>query len=72
MCLRFFVGSSFLVCASLFAASSRTRAQDNYEIQVYSYDTVAPHRTMVELHSNYSSEHQTHLTLEITHGFFNR
>ena len=82
MCLRFFVGSSFLVCASLFVATSRTRAQDNYEIQVYSYDTVAPHRTMVELHSNFTidgskttqdgilpTNHAEHETIEITHGF---
>jgi hypothetical protein len=57
-------------------------AQDNYEIQVYGYDTVAPGRTMVELHSNYTfegsktsqqgvlpTEHQTHLTVEITEGW---
>jgi len=57
-------------------------AQDNYEIQVYGYDTVAPGRTMVELHSNYTfegsktsqqgvlpTEHQTHLTVEITQGW---
>jgi len=57
-------------------------AQGNYEIQVYGYDTVAPGRTMVELHSNYTfegsktseqgvlpTEHQTHLTVEITQGW---
>jgi hypothetical protein len=57
-------------------------AQDNYEIQVYGYDMVAPHRTMVELHSNftvsgtktienglYPSDHAQHETVEITHGF---
>jgi hypothetical protein len=53
----------------LFAAVMPLRAQDNYEIQVYGSDTVAKGATMVELHSNYSSEHQTHLTLEVTHGF---
>jgi hypothetical protein len=30
------------------------RAQDNYEIQVYGYDTVDPGKTMVELHSNFT------------------
>ena len=58
------------------------RAQDNYEIQVYGYDQVEPHHTMVELHSNFTFEgsktfqngllptnHQLHETIEITHGF---
>ena len=31
-------------------------AQDNYEIQVYGADTVAPGSTMVELHSNFTAE----------------
>ena len=57
-------------------------AQGNYEVQVYGSDTVEPHHTMVELHSNftfqgtksivdgqYPTEHQLHETLEITHGF---
>jgi hypothetical protein len=57
-------------------------AQDNYEIQVYGSETVAPKTTMVELHSNftfsgskdvvagmYPTEHAWHETLEITHGF---
>ncbi|HYA97088.1 MAG TPA: transporter [Methylomirabilota bacterium] len=57
-------------------------AQDNYEIQVYSYDTVQPRHTMLELHSNFTfmgsktvqdgllpTEHAFHETLEITHGF---
>jgi len=57
-------------------------AQDNYEIQVYGSETVAPGRTMVELHSNYTfrgaseapaagelpTEHTWHETLEITQG----
>ena len=56
-------------------------AQDNYEIQVYGADTVAPGHTMVELHSNYTvegskdvvdgmlpTEHQWHETVEITQG----
>lgn len=58
------------------------RAQDNYEIQVYGADTVDPHHTMVELHSNFTvdgrkevedglapTNHAEHETIEITHGF---
>ena len=54
------------------------RAQDNYEIQVYGYELVEPHHTMVELHSNFTFEgsktfengllptnHQLHETIEI-------
>jgi hypothetical protein len=58
------------------------RAQDNYEIQVYGSETVAPGQTMVELHSNFTfqgakdlvdgvlpTEHALHETVEITQGF---
>jgi len=58
------------------------RAQDNYEIQVYPYETVEAHHTMVERHSNFTidgsktvengllpSNHALHETIEITHGF---
>lgn len=58
------------------------RAQDNYEIQVYGSSLVPAHRTMVELHSNFTAEgrsavsdsllptaHAFHETLEVTHGF---
>jgi len=57
-------------------------AQDNYEIQVYGSDTVAPGDTMVEFHTNFTvdgsksvidgmipTNHAVHETLEITHGF---
>ena len=57
-------------------------AQDLFEIQVYPYETVEPHRTMVELHTNFfpsgtkdaapgefPMNQQSHLTLEVTHGF---
>jgi hypothetical protein len=63
-------------------AATPARSQDNYEIQVYGSETVAPQTTMVELHSNftfsgsktvidgmYPTEHALHETLEITHGF---
>lgn len=56
-------------------------AQDNYEIQVYSADTVPPRSTMVELHSNFTvngsktvvdgvqpTNHAEHETVEITQG----
>jgi hypothetical protein len=55
--------------------------QGNYEIQVYGADTVAPGRTMVELHSNFTfegfretqrgalpDEHQLHESVEMTQG----
>src|SRR5215469_2045006 len=44
-------GIVFLFLVSLSCAA---RAQDNYEIQVYGADTVAPHTTMLELHSNFT------------------
>jgi len=60
----------------------RLCAQDNYEIQVYGSETVPAGATMVELHSNITSDgrkgvengvlptdHAFHETLEITHGF---
>jgi len=41
--------------AALFCiAGVRLWAQDNYEIQVYGSETVAPRTTMVELHSNFT------------------
>jgi len=69
--------------AGLLAVAARqASAQDNYEIQVYASETVAPGTTMFELHSNFTAdgrrtvqdglwptEHAEHETLEITHGF---
>jgi hypothetical protein len=65
-------------CLFLISAS---RAQDNYEIQVYGSETIPPDHTMVELHSNftfagskdevdgvYPTEHAFHETVEITQG----
>lgn len=70
-----------ILCLSSLSALS-ARAQDNYEIQVYSADTVAPGGTVVELHSNFTFEgskqatggvrptnHALHETVEITHGW---
>jgi len=75
-----------VLCASalcvLCVTPSSSRAQDNYEIQVYGSELVDPGHTMVELHSNFTfqgsktiedgmlpTNHQLHETIEITHGF---
>ena len=71
-----------VVTAGMLVLSLRTAyAQGNYEIQVYGADTVPPHSTMVELHSNYTADgqkrfidgvdptnHAEHETVEITQG----
>lgn len=69
------VALSFLFFAPL------ALAQENYEIQVYGSETMAPHTTMVEIHSNFAVEgskevidgmlptnHAMHETLELTQG----
>lgn len=69
------------LATSFFLLPIQSPAQDNYEIQVYSYETVAPGHTMVELHSNLTvegskntvdgvlpTEHAWHETIEITRG----
>jgi hypothetical protein len=71
-----------LLLAILTALSGIASAQENYEIQVYPYETVAPGHTMVELHSNFTvdgsktvvngvqpTNHAMHETVEITQGF---
>ena len=73
---------SLSLCGMFLALPVLARAQENYEIQVYSYDLVEPHHTMFELHSNftingtktiedglYPTNHAEHETIEITHGF---
>ncbi|HTT18168.1 MAG TPA: hypothetical protein VMG82_04445 [Candidatus Sulfotelmatobacter sp.] len=70
-----------LVIVALATLAPCLRAQDNYEIQVYGYETVAPRSTMVEIHSNFTvdgsktvqdgvlpTNHAMHETLEITQG----
>ena len=65
----------------LLLAPSGAAGQDNYEIQVYGSETVAPRSTMVEIHSNFTvdgsktvedgmlpTNHAQHETLEITQG----
>jgi hypothetical protein len=66
----------------MMGAVAPAAAQGNYEIQVYPGETLEPHHTMVELHSNFTfdgsktvsngvipTNHQLHETIEITHGF---
>ncbi|HEV1992769.1 MAG TPA: hypothetical protein VGR03_00395 [Candidatus Acidoferrum sp.] len=78
---RFAISIAFYLATNAASALS-SRAQDNYEIQVYGYDQVEPHHTMIELHSNFAfqgsrtsenglfpTNHQLHETIEITHGF---
>lgn len=70
-----------LLFALYLFVQGRIFAQDNYEIQVYGAETVAPKRTMLELHSNFTfsgtkqtidgvlpTEHTFHETIEITQG----
>jgi hypothetical protein len=80
MAMRFLLSIAFGILV-LFLCSPVCQAQDNYEIQVYGSETVAPKTTMVELHSNYTfqgskttvegvipTEHELHETVEITQG----
>lgn len=73
---------SCLILPSVSTIAPRAFAQDNYEIQVYSYDTVEPRHTMVEFHTNFTfsgsksaqgglfpTNHALHETIEITHCF---
>src|ERR1700733_11446167 len=70
---------SLVVLALMYPACAR--AQDNYEIQVYPSETMAPKTLLVELHSNFTvdgspttqfgmlpTEHQEHETIELTEG----
>src|SRR3981189_3938998 len=81
MRLRIAITAAFVFLTSAIL-SSPAGAQENYEIQVYPYETVERGHTMVELHSNFTfqgskstddgtlpTNHQLHETLEITHGF---
>ena len=67
---------------ALLCGSNPLYAQDNYEIQVYGSALVPVGATLVEVHSNFTTEgrraiedgvsptnHALHETLEITHGF---
>lgn len=72
---------SFAVFLLIIFSASAVHAQGNYEIQVYGSETMAPHTTMVELHSNFTADGQRrfidgvaptyraeHETIEITQG----
>lgn len=77
-----FIRTTFrLLALAAIAVACPLLAQDNYEIQVYGSETMAPGHTMVELHSNYTfsgsktlvdgmvpTEHALHETVEITQG----
>jgi Putative MetA-pathway of phenol degradation len=77
------MAKAFFVCfLALWALHHSLQAQDNYEIQVYGSETVAPGRTMVEIHSNFTvsgskdkvdgvlpTEGAWHETIEITRGW---
>jgi len=79
------ISRAFAIVVFMLALTSASlaNAQDLYEIQVYPYMTVPAGRTMVEVHSNYFARgtmdigpefplnHQSHETLEVTHGFTN-
>lgn len=77
---QYLVYPLFLLVFSILPLLSK--AQDNYEIQVYGSETVDSAHTMVELHSNYTfdgsktivegvlpTNHVEHETIEITHGW---
>jgi hypothetical protein len=70
-----------LALSALVIAAAPLVAQENYEIQVYGSETVAPRVTIFELHSNFTpsgrrsldgkllpTHHQLHETVEITRG----
>jgi hypothetical protein len=74
--------NTIIFFASIAVFSPHSFAQSNYEIQVYGSELVAPKKTMIELHSNYTINGTTsvqdgvlptnqvvHETIEITHGF---
>jgi len=77
--IRLFIG--LLVLILPLAAPRFLHAQDNYEIQVYPSETMAPKTLLTELHSNYTVEGSTttqygmlptqgqeHETIELTQG----
>ncbi len=53
---------STVMIAALMLAAVPTRAQGNFEIQVYGAETTAPGKTMVELHSNSALQGTTEAT----------
>ena len=79
--LRLSVASLAFLVAFGFGAAETASAQDPFEIQVYEYETVPKGRWNLETHFNYTAEgtrvaegpvaptnHQSHLTFELTRG----
>jgi hypothetical protein len=75
---------AFYIALNCFSFTQPLRAQDNYEIQVYSSEATPKKVTMVEIHSNFTvdgskqaingvapTNHAEHETLEITQGWTN-
>ena len=54
--LRRLARTTLVLAVLPIAGDKLARAQNNYEIQVYGSDTVAPRTTMLELHSNFTAE----------------
>jgi hypothetical protein len=80
---RFWRWKTGVALILLIATTHPAKAQENYEIQVYGYDTVPPKHTMLEFHTNFTANgsksdtnglnptnHAWHETIEITHGFY--
>src|SRR4051812_45268082 len=74
--------ASVRLCLLTVAALFVLHGQENYEIQVYGSETVAPGQTMFETHTNFvfsgtktrlgsmlPTQHAIHETIEITHGW---
>lgn len=49
-------GAVLVLMVLSFSAVKVMQAQNNYEIQVYGSDTIAPRSTMLELHSNFTAD----------------
>ena len=82
--MKYFSLALAILAGTIALSIQSAHAQGNYEIQVYGADTVAPHSTMLELHSNYTADgqkyfidgvdptnHAEHETIEITQGINN-
>ena len=81
---RIRLSMGLLALILIFAAHGFLHAQNNYEIQVYPSETIAPKTLLTELHSNYTVEGSTttqygmlptqgqeHETIELTQGITN-
>ena len=57
-----------IVWVGMHCWAGTTRAQDNYEIQVYGADTVEKGKTMVELHSNFTFQDRITGSVHLAHS----